>query len=455
MQFLDAATHRLKVFVWDVDLSQLPPWRRRLTHLLQILYLVGRDFVEGRLSLMAMSLVYTTLLSLVPLLAVSFSVLKGFGVHNQLEPLLLSLLEPLGGQAATATQRIIAFVENINVGVLGSVGMAFLLYTVISLLQKVEESFNYAWRVKRSRSFGKRFSDYLSVILIGPVLIFSAMGITASIMATEAVQSVIEIGPLARLVEWISTLVPYLLIVLAFTFIYSFVPNTRVRLQSALAGAMVAGILWQTVGWIFASFVVGSTRYPAIYSAFATLILFMIWVYVSWTILLVGASVAFYHQHREYLSLRRRDQHLSCRLRERLGLALLYQIGRSFYRHESPWTAEALASRLRVPQESVDEVIDTLQQRGLLARTDAEPATYLPGRPLEQTLVGELLEALRSHPEDAEIMARALPLELPVRELAEELEAASDEALRSRSLRDLAAADRPEPQTGATPLRRH
>ena len=160
--------------VWDKSDTQTSTIQEKFISSLRISHLIIRDLIEGMLNLRAMSLVYTTILALVPLLAVSFSVLKGFGVHNQIEPLLLNFLLPLGDQGIEISAKIIGFVENTKAGVLGSLGLALLLYTVISLLQKIEQSFNYTWHVVELRSIGKRFSDYLTVVMVGPVLLFSA-----------------------------------------------------------------------------------------------------------------------------------------------------------------------------------------------------------------------------------------------------------------------------------------
>jgi membrane protein len=211
---------------------------------------IVREATEGQLTLRAMSLVYTTLLSVVPLLALSFSVLKAFGAHNAVEPLMLNLLEPLGEQGVEITQNVLTFVDNMRVGVLGFVGLLFLVYTVVSLVQKIELAFNGIWQIEGTRSLGQRFSNYLSVIMIGPLLVVSALGATAALMSSALMQRVTAIEPLGTLFETAASLLPYGLIVAAFTFIYMFVPNTRVRLLPALIGAVVAGILWQTVGGV-------------------------------------------------------------------------------------------------------------------------------------------------------------------------------------------------------------
>ena len=185
---------RLDDLLWNRRLADMPRWQARLVWLARLIYALQRDLTQGYLSLQAMSLVYTTLLSLVPLLAVSFSVLKGFGVHNQLEPLLAKALAPLGEKAVEATQAIIGFVDHMKVGVLGSVGLVILLYTVISLIQKIEQVFNYTWRVDQPRRFAQRFSQYLSVLLVGPVLFFSAVGLSASLSTSAACVTATESG---------------------------------------------------------------------------------------------------------------------------------------------------------------------------------------------------------------------------------------------------------------------
>ena len=218
--------------LWKLDAEALPWWKALPLAALRILVVVARDIADGQLNLRAMSLVYTTLLSLVPLLAVSFSVLKAFGVHNQIEPFLEQFLEPLGPKGTEITTQVIQFVENIRVGVLGALGLALLFYTVVSLIQKIERAFNFTWRVKQERPVAQRVSGYLTVILVGPVLVFTALGVTGTVMSTAFIQQVAAIEPFGTVIELATRLVPYLLIIAAFLFIYIFIPNTRVSVGS-------------------------------------------------------------------------------------------------------------------------------------------------------------------------------------------------------------------------------
>jgi membrane protein len=428
---------RINQLLWGKALATAPPLKRWLVRVLRVLYAVGRDLAEGQLTLRAMSLVYTTLLSLVPLLALSFSVLKGFGVHNQVRPTLLALLAPLGEKGVEITNEVIGFVDNIRVGVLGALGLGFLIYTVTALLQKIELAFNHVWRVKRPRPFAQRFSQYLSVLMIGPVLVFSALGITATLISSRAVQTLVKIEPFGLLVEFAGRLVPYLLIIAAFTFIYVLIPNTRVRLRSALVGAAVAGVLWQTIGWGFAAFIAASTKYTAIYAGFAIVIVAMIWLYLSWLSVLIGASFSFYHQYPEQSASPRREPRLSNRLKEKLALLVMALIGRRFYRNETAWTVESMASHMGVPMSSLEIVLGAVKSRGLITETSDEPPRYLPARAFETTTIKELLEVVRAAGEEPGFTAELLPHEPEVESVLTRLDGAVDESLRGRTLREL------------------
>jgi Predicted membrane protein len=332
------------------------------------------DMHQGSITLRAMGLVYTTLLSLVPLLALSFSVLKGFGVHNQMEPLLLALLEPMGDKAEELTRQVLGFVDNVQVGVLGVAGLAILFYTVVSLMQKVEEAFNHVWRVKRQRSMLLQFRDYLSVVLVGPVLIFSALGVWTALANSAWLHSsaVLESG-LAVLVQ----LSPSLLIILAFTFIYLFMPNTRVKPLAAFGGALMAGIVWQVAGWLFAAFVVSSGQQTAIYSIFASLFLFMLWLYVGWIIVLTGARLAYYFQHPDAVYLPQQPTETSVQTRELLAAAVLSEVGKRFISKQAPPSLDALSQAIPVSRLLLEESLDDLVSYGILSRDDDDPPHYL------------------------------------------------------------------------------
>lgn len=438
---LDKPIERVRHFTWDSDLSSLSTIQRYLAQSMKIAYCVGRDLLDGMLTLQAMSLVYTTLLSIVPLIAVSFSVLKGFGVHNQVEPMLLSVLTPLGEKGQEIASRIIEFVENTKAGVLGSLGLVLLFYTVVSLIQKIERSFNFTWRITKSRPFKQRFSDYLSVVLLGPLLIFSAIGITASVMGSAVAQELMQIEGVGWLITFIARLIPYLLVIAAFTVIYIFVPNTRVKIKAALAGAVVAGILWETVGWAFASFVVSSAKYTAIYSAFATLIFFMIWLYLCWMILLIGASIAFYVQHPEFRTQTSTSQDTSIRMKEKLALLIMTIISRAFYEDDSTVEDKALAEELKITPALLSPIVEQLLAAKLLLRTEGESAGLVPAHPPEAITVLDVFRTVRESGESGVVSFAHLPAHESVDACIANLESILETETSALTLKHLAFND--------------
>lgn len=438
MQTIERLKAWVKRALWGMDPNGLNPFRARLIRAVRIAYGIGRDLRDGQLTLQAMSLVYTTLLSLVPLLAVSFSVLKAFGVHNQIQPLLSTFLAPLGEKGDEITLQVIGFVENIKVGVLGALGLGLLIYTVTALLQKVEQAFNYTWRVKRTRSLAQQFSHYLSVVVIGPVLVFAALGLTGTLMHSSVMEALLTNPTFGWAAAVAGKLLPYVLVIVAFTFVYIFIPNTHVRFSSALLGGVVAGILWETGGWLFASFVVTSAKYTAIYAGFAIVIMFMIWLYVSWLILLIGASLAFYHQHPEFLTYQRRELKLSHRVHEQLSLLALALIGRTYYENRPPWTLDGLTQQLGVPVHAVERVIRPLERAGILSPTADDPPRWLPARPPESVSLKEILDTVRHAEEDRHLSVRQLPTDPTVHAVFERLDQAVGESLMGQSFKDLA-----------------
>lgn len=419
--------------LWKTQPEGLGPGRRWLLWLGRLASALLRDLARGGLNLHAMSLVYTTLLSLVPLLALSFSVLKGFGVHNQLEPLLLNILAPLGDKAAQITQQILAFVSNMKVGVLGAVGLVVLLYTVVSLMQKVVRAIDFAWDNRGRRSFAQRFTDYLAMLLIGPLLLFALFGIVSGAMESSLVHRLAQYPLLGALLQAVQRWMPTAVLMLTLGFLYWFLPNVRVRWWSALAGGVFAGLLWKVIGLLFALFVVNSTRYTAIYSAFATILLFMIWLYLSWLSFLLGARLAYYLQYPEAM---RPGWAEAAGARQLVaGLRLLQHIVQRFYAGQPPLALPELARAVGQPAPWLEAVLARLEAAGILIGDGADDPHYLPARAPEQVSLGEVVAVL-----EGPLAVDGAAAGDAVAAVLERLAAARDEALAGLTLRDLAGA---------------
>jgi len=380
--------------VWTINVNEVSGLRQRGIKVLRLLLVAATEFQESILSIRATSLVYTTLLSLVPFLAVMLSVLKSFGVHQQIQPILSQALEPLGPKGAEITTNIVQFVDNLKVGVLGTVGLIGLFYTTYSLIEKIEEALNSIWRIESGRPLGRKITDYLSVVLVGPVFVFSAFGLTASAQSHWLVQTVMHIEPLGKMIILLTNLLPFFFMCFVFTFLYKFVPYTTVNLSSAMVGGITAGVFWQLAGMAFAAFVASSGRYSAIYSSFAVLILFLIWLYVGWLIVLAGAQVAYYHQHPAAYLLYLRRKHQTPLFREYLTLALLRLVTRRFLSGKPPLQEEQLARAQGVPLTLVQTLIKDLVKAGMVLRTDEPPGLVL-ARPPESISVVEALRVVQ------------------------------------------------------------
>ena len=386
-QFL---THEL----WVMDLEKVPHASRVALRLLRLILAVAFEVRVRLLDARAAGLVYTTLLSLVPFLAVTFSVLKAFGAHQQIEPLLNQVLEPLGPKGAEVTGQIIGFVNNLKVGVLGAVGVAGLFYTTYSLIDKIEQALNAIWRVRQGRTWARKFTDYLSVVLVGPVLVFTAVGLIASVQSHALIERVMAIEPFGSILVLTAELMPFVLLCGVFTFLYKFVPNTRVTAWAALIGGMTAALLWGIAGEAFAAFVAASGKYSAIYSGFAVLVLFLLWLYVGWLIILVGAQVSFFTQHPAAYRAQLLWHQDTPAVRERLVLNILVTLGRRALRGEGPMSMTDLAQELGLPPSVVEDRIIELVDHRLLART-AEPEGIALIKSPEMMPLHEILTLVR------------------------------------------------------------
>ncbi len=415
------------LFESRMGMTGVMKWIHRVA---RIIYAVVRDLLNGNLTLHAMGLVYTSLLSVVPLLALSFSVLKSMGVHNRLTPFLYNFFEPMGPQGVEIADNVLGFVDNIKVGVLGSVGLALLIYTVISLVQKIERAFNYIWAVPQLRSISDRFSNYLSVIMVGPLLVASAIGTTAAVMESSVIQGAMMIEPLGVVVSNVTRLMPFLFIIAAFTFIYMFMPNTPVRFRSALLGGAVSGSIWQMTGVLFASFVVGSVKYEAIYSGFAVGILLLIWIYTCWIILLLGSSIAYYDQNFSQIT-REYKVKDSAEISEKLALEIMVEVADRYDRGEPAIEQLQLEAKLKVPATLTRDVTDKLLRQSLLGIAGKKGGALVPARSIDRISVYDVYKAVRIDEDD---LSQRFVLDEKMTTIYESIDKALESELKGISL---------------------
>ncbi|MDD2852182.1 MAG: YihY/virulence factor BrkB family protein [Desulfuromonadaceae bacterium] len=362
-----------------------------LFSLLQLGYTIAANFGSHQGPLRAAALTYTTILSLVPFLALAFAVLKGFGVQNALEP----LLQQVAGDSGDTVSRLITYVNNTNMKSLGAIGLVMLIVTVVSLMGSIDQAFNAVWEVHETRSVRRRISDYLTVIVVGPILLLAATSMTSSLQSQWMVQWLIQNTYFGDAMLLLFRFLPYLSVWTAMTCLYVFIPNTRIRFASAVTGGIMAGTAWELAQWGYFHFQVGVANYNAIYGTLAAVPVFLVWIYTSWLIVLCGLEIVFAHQHRAHYLSGNSLLHLTTAAREELAIALLVQVSGHFQKGDVPPSAQRLTDELNVPLLLLEPVLDELQQlRYLLVASGSEPG-WLPARDPTEIRISELIEALR------------------------------------------------------------
>ena len=420
---------RFDAWLWRAREDHTPLLKRYAIQLLQLFTVILRDVRFGTLPLYAASLVYTTLLSLAPLLAICFSVLKGIGAHNQIEPFLKEVLSPLGSKSADISERVISFVDKIQVGVLGAVGVAILLYSVIALMRKIEHAFNDIWHVRKPRGWAQHIRDYLSILLIGPLLLFLSVGMTTSLQHAQVIDAWLGVHFFSAAAESFFAFVPFALFVIVFSLLYMVMPNTRVRFVPAFAAGLLTALLWKGLGAAFGLFVTESASYAAIYSAFATLILLIIWLYVGWMVVLVGASVSYYLQNPSNMTaaqIHLDDLHAA---RDYWAVRFLCALLPSFYHDQTGLSIGQIAARLHVPRLFLETLAEDLESSQLVTAEGRFDPVYIPRFAAEQMTVAQVLEKIRQRP------ARAYEA---VDHLFDAADKARDSVFAKTTLKDLA-----------------
>jgi membrane protein len=388
-------------------------------------YAVIRDLLHGEINLRAMGLVYTTLLSLIPLLAFSFAILKAFGAHQNLEPIVSEFFRPMGTEgAAQLTSRVMVFVNRVSSGLVGSVGFALLLWTLIGTIKKVEDSFNFLWRVEQPRSFARRVAEYIGLLIVGPILLVGFIGLAHAALGGGLQQ---------RFAALPINLAPYVMVTIFFTFLYMFIPNTRVKLKPALIGAIAAGALWAAVGKMFTALVIFTTRLTIIYAGFAFIVAALLWTYFGWLILLAGAQLSFYIQNPSYLRIGLKVLRLSSSELERLALKVMYLVGRTHITGGPLLSANRLANDLGLPGIAVAQIATALERAGLLIVTENDE--LVPGRDMSRITLHEILQVARNQ-NNGHVPSRVMPLPAVDRFITQ-LEQAWRNCCGNRSLRDL------------------
>jgi len=389
----------LRTGIWRVRLRELDTKKRVIVRYARIFMIAGREFITDGGPLRASALTFYTVLSLVPVMALAFAVAKGFGLQQTLEK---EVLAQFPGQEAVILQMIEyarALLDQTKGGLLAGVGVAVLIWTVIKVLNNIEKSFNAIWANTTPRSMGKKFSDYLSIMLVGPLLLVLSGSATVLVatQVTAITNKIFFLGWFAPIILTGLQLLPYLFVWLLFSFIYGFMPNTRVPVRSCVFGGVLAGTAFKLLQWAYLIFQVGVSRYNAIYGSFAALPLFLIWMQLSWLVALFGAELAYAHQNVDHYELEPDSRNISDFLKRIYGLYVAHLLVKTFKKGEPPLTADQISTQLDLPIRLVKNLLDILSAAGLATKTlndtNGDPA-WQPGRDISGITVASVAEAM-------------------------------------------------------------
>lgn len=425
----------LERHIWDADLAALPRAKAAAYGFLRMLTITALGTFRDRLPLRAAALTFTTLLSIVPFLAIGLSVAKGLGFKNRVEATILSRIPPAWPEdLRNAVHGVFSQVEATNFRALGTMGLVVVLLAAVRLLATIERAFNDVWGIREGRTFARRFSDFLAAIVVMPLLMLAATSANAFLASDRVVGWLASrAGPLLPVYLLTLRLAPFVFLWTAFSAVYAFMPNTRVRIASAVVGGVVAGTAWQVLQWLTLHFQIGIARYNAIYGTFAALPIFLAWLQASWLIVLFGAEVSFAHQNYRTYQMEAASRASSFAAREALGLEAACAAAKAFLEGRGPWDPEPWAAGRRFPVRLARGVLDVLVAQGILAATQGPSPRYMPARDPRRIPVVEVLAALRDHGERlAGQPARAAAT------LIADARAGAEKALADRTLADAA-----------------
>lgn len=367
--------------IWHVRIDKLEKKQGLLIRQLRIFILAIKGFNEDNCLSKSTALTYYTLFSIVPVIALAFAIAKGFGFQEVLQN---ELMKDFTGQKAVLDTVFVyanSMLNNAKGGVIAGVGVMLLLWSVMKLLGSIELSFNEIWEIKKSRSWIRKITDYLSILLIAPIFVILSSGITV-ILKTEVETISSHITFLSPANFWILKLFSFSMLWGMFTFLYMALPNTKVTFKAAALGAIIGAGLFELLEWAYITFQLGAGRYSAIYGTLAALPLFLIWVQYSWFIVLFGAELAFANQNVDHYELENEIVNISDRYKRVIALMIANVVVRNFMEGGKALTSMEIAKKLDLPIRLARNIIFEFTETGIFTevKTDTDKEVgYQPG----------------------------------------------------------------------------
>jgi len=383
-------------FLPEKDLSRPKAFSIRA---LKILLLAIRGYRRDQCGVKASALTFYSLLSVVPVVAVFFGIAKGFGFDKRLQAQLLAKFSAQTDVLLKVFEFSDSLLRKTRGGVVAGIGVALLFWSVVKILGHIEDSFNDIWKVEKPRTIARKCTDYLSITIVCPVIFIMASSLTVTLasqlkfIAGKLSQWRLPPAPILLLLEFI----PFLLVWVLFAFIFIYMPNTKVRLKPGIVAALAAGTAYQATQWIYISFQVGVSRANAVYGSFAALPLFLVWMELSWLIVLMGSEISFAAQNMDTHGFPEGSEKVSPYHKKILSLLVARLVARNFSAGEKPLTPHAIANALGVPLLLVHRIVADFSAAGLFSAVKSgenEEAAWQPARDIHGITVKTVLDAL-------------------------------------------------------------
>ncbi len=377
-----------------MSLKDLSPRHSFLVRQLRVLILALRGAREDNILLRAPALTFYSMFSIVPVVALAFGIANGFGLEMYVERQLQAALTGREEVFNWVMEIVDSFFSETDGGTVAAVGLLILLYTITMLLVNIEESFNRIWQVNKSRSWSRRFSDYFAMMFLAPL--FFIMASAATVYLNTQIQQA-DNGLLNPVLLGFIRMIPYLLIWIIFTLLYIIMPNTNVRFSSAAIAGIIAGTIFQLVQWAYIAFQIGAAKYGAIYGSFAAVPLLLLWMQASWVIVLFGAELSFASQHVKNYEFESETKNISQLNKKILAVYILQRIVKNFQNGERPMSSDQLSEALHIPNSLSRNILNDLEDTGLVAAIDSSPAkeyTFQPAIDINAITIRRVLERL-------------------------------------------------------------
>lgn len=380
--------------IWKIRLSKVTKRQGILIKQLRVISLAIKGFKEDNCLVSATALTFYTLFSIVPILALIFAIAKGFGYEKTLQDQILDNYSQYREVLTNAFVYANSMLSTTKGGLIAGIGIVLLLWSVMKLLISIENSFNEIWEVRVGRSWIRKTTDYLTIMMVGPLLLIISAGLEVAISN--------QLGNLEMLGFFGTILLKglaYLLVGGVFTFLYVALPNTKVHFKPAFMASVVATILFELLGWAYIRFQVGANQMNAIYGTFAALPLFLIWVQYSWYIVLFGAELAYANQYVDHYELEEDIQNLSVRYKKVIALMVASVVAKRFYNQEPPFNVMQISEKLDLPSRLTKNIINEFVETGIFVeiRTDRDKEViYQPGVTESKFTVQYLIDTLEN-----------------------------------------------------------